>query len=319
MSNTRQLSPKLLDGEIFSRLPVQYVCYGFGYDDVNDDYKLLHISQFYNEVRNKVKIYSLKSDSWRRLDDCRLRFAAHERAPSCHGVFVDCSVHWLVSDKDGLGIVYIFGFHLGTEKFHGVPHPRFPDKNCLVNVGKLGGKLCLHCIYDMSHIDIWAMNTYGVKESWTKQFSVAIIVDISRFEFPTPVTYSKDGKQVLWQVLLGGKLFCYDLQQRTFEDACIRNIPEICMAFLSVESLVKLPHAANTGMICWQRNSNWCFSQLNKKLVCNCGNLMEDLLLLLPSSMLFCHKTPISSLAILKFDGKFVTVLQAFGLHPKEV
>lgn len=70
------------------------------------------------------------------------------------GVFLNDSVHWLVSKKSGFGISYIFAFHLGTEKYHGVPHPRFSDKNVFVNLGKLGGKLCLHCIHEKSHIDL---------------------------------------------------------------------------------------------------------------------------------------------------------------------
>lgn len=95
------------------------------------------------KIKLRLKIYSLKSDSWRSLDDCHSRFAAHKGAPSCHGIFVGHSVHWLVSDKDGLGIVYIFAFHFGTEKFHGVPHPRFPDKNVLVNMRRLRGEIFL--------------------------------------------------------------------------------------------------------------------------------------------------------------------------------
>lgn len=99
------------------------------------------------------------------------------------------------------------------------------------------------------------MNTYDEKESWTKLFSAELYVDFRIIQFPTPVTYSKDGNQVLWQVTYGRKIFWYDLQLRIFEDACIPDIPSISMAFLSVESLAKLPHAANIGLLKHRRES----------------------------------------------------------------
>lgn len=238
-----------------NRIP--YLNFSFGYNDVNDDYKLLCISQFYNEVTNKAMIYSLKSRSWRTLDDCPFLSYTQNQPFFHHGVFIDHSLHWLVREKSGSGISHIFAFHLGTEEYHKVPRPRFSDKNLLVYMNELGGKLCLNCIYDKSHIDLWAMNTYGVEQSWTKLFSVLLPLfgHCCKFDFPISVTYSKDGNQMLWQKVCTGEFFWHDLQLGIFKEACIPGIPLIFSAFLSVESLVKLPHATDTALIEDKRKS----------------------------------------------------------------
>ncbi|XP_074324911.1 F-box protein CPR1-like [Apium graveolens] len=228
-----------------------WVSYGFGYDDVNDDYKLLRISQYHNEVTDKVMIYSLKSHSWQTLDDCPFLSTTQNQPFLTHGVFLDHSLHWLVLENSGSRIAHIFAFHLGTEKYHKVPHPRFSGKNLLVYMNKLGGKLCLNCICDKSHIDLWAMNTYGIRKSWTKLFSVQLPLfgHCCGIGFPITITYSKDGKQMLCQKVCNGELFWYDLKLGIFKEACIPDIPLSLCAFLSVESLVKLPHATDTSLI----------------------------------------------------------------------
>ncbi|MBA0853580.1 hypothetical protein Goshw_019422 [Gossypium schwendimanii] len=65
-------SPKI----VFSPPPAFYSCStysGFGYDPVSDDYKLVLIVQLlgtYEEyLRSEAKVYSLRSNSWRRIKD----------------------------------------------------------------------------------------------------------------------------------------------------------------------------------------------------------------------------------------------------------
>ncbi|OIS98469.1 f-boxkelch-repeat protein [Nicotiana attenuata] len=51
-----------------------YIMYGFGYDELHDDYKVVVISNSssYNVLDHAVvvRIYSLKSDSWRNICEC---------------------------------------------------------------------------------------------------------------------------------------------------------------------------------------------------------------------------------------------------------
>ncbi|KAM7528819.1 hypothetical protein LguiB_032229 [Lonicera macranthoides] len=54
-------------------LGVDFIVFGFGYDDAKDDYKVVRMVQFYGydeeSFWSKVNVYSLKSDSWRRNED----------------------------------------------------------------------------------------------------------------------------------------------------------------------------------------------------------------------------------------------------------
>lgn len=69
------------------------IIYGFGYDHVNDDYKVLRIAQFWDEVVDEVKVYNLKSNSWRRIKDFPY-YLSYKRAD---GMLVNGALHWVLS------------------------------------------------------------------------------------------------------------------------------------------------------------------------------------------------------------------------------
>ncbi|KAK4715791.1 hypothetical protein R3W88_014129 [Solanum pinnatisectum] len=106
---------------------------GFGYDEVHDDNKLVAI---FCDIH--VKIYSLKSDSWRALDDYQGEM-----------------LHWVTSVDDGWDIMSI---DLVDEKWRKVEQPL------------LGSDFYVLCSHEKT--DVWVMKEYGVKESWTKLYSI---------------------------------------------------------------------------------------------------------------------------------------------------
>ncbi|XP_047325555.1 F-box/kelch-repeat protein At3g23880-like [Impatiens glandulifera] len=87
-----KISKRLPHSGIIQR-PSQDVSYGFGYDEGSSEYKVVVI---YTELKvpeysfeTEVKIYGLKSDSWKTVEDY----------PNCTtitsmGVFVSGSLHW---------------------------------------------------------------------------------------------------------------------------------------------------------------------------------------------------------------------------------
>ncbi|XP_060170529.1 F-box protein CPR1-like [Lycium barbarum] len=77
-----------------------HVSFGFGYDVINDDYKVVRIVQFSGSkkgsFRSDVKVYSLKSSCWRGVDGQLPYFLRYVDQP---GVYLNGSLHWVPSAK----------------------------------------------------------------------------------------------------------------------------------------------------------------------------------------------------------------------------
>ncbi|KAL8126223.1 F-box protein CPR1-like [Apium graveolens] len=224
----------------YSGTECEFVSYGFGYDSVCDDYKVVRIAQFPDLVKNEVKVFSLKKIVWRRVQDFPYVLYA-----TAQGVFLDGVLHWLATKRSKTEAVVIASFDLGTEKYGSLPHPRYSDMSDFVAaLGVLGGKLCLSCDYDMRYIDLWVMEKYGVKKSWIKIFSVDQNVGI-RFVQLKPMAYSDSGKEVLLRQD-AGHIIWYDFKLKKISKKFV--IPNFWKAHVSLESLVKLNCGDSTDM-----------------------------------------------------------------------
>ncbi|XP_071703765.1 F-box/kelch-repeat protein At3g06240-like [Rutidosis leptorrhynchoides] len=142
--------------------------FGFGYDSLTDDYKLVRI---YFLTRSRTKffyVYRLRTKFWTRLmdvpSDDNLILVNNSLLP---GVFVNGILHWFAKKlSDDLPVIVAFG--LADEKFNEVPIPNLlnhVDMDHDIQLFDLGGKLG---IFLCTAGTIWLMNEYGVKESWTK-------------------------------------------------------------------------------------------------------------------------------------------------------
>uniref|UniRef100_M1D3F7 F-Box protein n=1 Tax=Solanum tuberosum TaxID=4113 RepID=M1D3F7_SOLTU len=153
--------------------------YGFGYDEVHDDYKVVIFNEIEtNMIREfEVKMYSLKSDSWRCVDDCP-RMAQF----NVSGKFVNGKLHWdststywksdLATFCDGYRDPNIISIDLADEKWGEMDQPCDDVGEIALRVGVLGSDLSVLCNCNMLLVDVWVMKEYGVKESWTKMFTI---------------------------------------------------------------------------------------------------------------------------------------------------
>uniref|UniRef100_M1DY45 F-Box protein n=1 Tax=Solanum tuberosum TaxID=4113 RepID=M1DY45_SOLTU len=94
---------------------VVHIIYGFGYDEIHDDYKVVSICTNIGHQHDfqEVNIYSLKNDSWRRI-----YYPQNETRLISSGKFVNVKLHWATS----VGLGYergwsITSFDLADEKW----------------------------------------------------------------------------------------------------------------------------------------------------------------------------------------------------------
>ncbi|PHU21416.1 hypothetical protein BC332_06523 [Capsicum chinense] len=127
--------------------------YGFGYDEVHDDYKVVGLFFIDNgdyPYDVTVKIYSLKSDSWRQIDGFQSADLASDFAKSIYG-----KIHWMTSEGE---IIFI---DLVDEKWATMNHPCYGE-DLRLKLGVFGSDLSIFT----SSAELWVLKEYGVEESW---------------------------------------------------------------------------------------------------------------------------------------------------------
>ncbi|QCE05306.1 hypothetical protein DEO72_LG9g309 [Vigna unguiculata] len=145
------LPTHLSPGEVFSTF------HGFGYDHVNDKYKVLLVTRVFSETVTKVYTFG---------ENCRIRVV--ENAPldphpsGFLGKCVSGTLNWMapkLGQNDSIDQWVILSFDLASETFSEV---MLPDRNIdnnickpMINVRKKG---CW---------GVWVMKEYGVQDSWT--------------------------------------------------------------------------------------------------------------------------------------------------------
>ncbi|KAI3443975.1 hypothetical protein Pfo_000640 [Paulownia fortunei] len=173
-----------------------YVSRGFGYDCTADDYRVVNIAQFHyyrdrSSFESETMVYSLKLDSWRRIEDSLILFS--------HGVLELGALHWMASTTPTTRIEdLIVALDLRTEGYFQLRLPLELSKpenlSSVKHLNVLGGCIALSCLYPLLMVfDVWLVNDYRVENSWTKLFSIAEVDNIGFW----PVIYSKSRGQVL--------------------------------------------------------------------------------------------------------------------------
>lgn len=153
---------------------ISFSMHGFGYDSVNDDYKIVTLSYYDTDNEHEpncadtfLDVYSSKKGSWRRLGSSPYD---HAVPMDDSGKFLNGALHWLASSKSPGYSSVIAAFNLADEGFVELPPPATLDKNKFVfnRLVVLEGCLCMVDDHFHDHIDVWVMKEYGNGESWTK-------------------------------------------------------------------------------------------------------------------------------------------------------
>ncbi|KAK4751056.1 hypothetical protein SAY87_004538 [Trapa incisa] len=179
---------------------VHIYTFGFGFDRHNEQYKVLRmiyaVGQNYRRlVQPEVEVYVLGTDRWRSID-CHAPYVVPE---SSSQAFFRGGIHWLGCREDHSTVIVVFDVQ--EEVFRDI---EIPDNLRQRNINRLSvsshgdsfylmecdpwrGGRCLVGVFD-----IWVME-YGVKDSWTKQFSIDVR-DHGKGLLKRVLGFRKDGK-----------------------------------------------------------------------------------------------------------------------------
>ncbi|XP_045819961.1 F-box/kelch-repeat protein At3g23880-like [Trifolium pratense] len=220
-----------------------HMTFGFGYDSSTDQYKVVVVLDYLVPVsttiwvlETEVKVHILGTNIWRSIPT--YPFGGVPVPSALSGKYVSGTMNWLVS-KDPLGWgkpCYILSFDLVNESYQMIlPHIDGEDMCDLWSIGVLRDCLCV-----TSGNDVWIMEEYGNKESWTKLFTVPYMrVRDNSHVLITPI-YMFDDDQVILKFNSDNDLdlALYDSKSDTlkltdFHPIDYQTIPEVC-----IESLI---------------------------------------------------------------------------------
>ncbi|KAB2015377.1 hypothetical protein E1A91_D08G021400v1 [Gossypium mustelinum] len=226
--------------------------YGFGYDPISDDYKLIRMVQSHGNndeyFHSEAKVYSLRSNCWRRIKDvCFYHKFSRE-----FGFLANNALHWMVFKTPQSRNQELVGFDLGSEEFRFLELPECRlDKVLWFHINAVGGDICLTSTYretDNVVVDVWIMKEYGVKQSWFKLISWKEPHFMPWSTVALPLALAKDGGKVLFFIEYKwfnrgrrvDSFVWYDLRSQEVENVVIRDIPTSFEVNWYVDSLVPL-------------------------------------------------------------------------------
>ncbi|KAL8538567.1 hypothetical protein ACS0TY_000546 [Phlomoides rotata] len=225
-----RMSKKLPDVEDDIRV-MEFISYGFGYDESSDDYNVFAIIVFYSAGAFQTigRIYSLKTNSWKALKDEDVSPYDFDGA----GKFLSGSLHWITADDVNWDII---SFDLKGKVFGKVQQPSYSKGVTFQTLGVIGRCLSVLCDYHNTHFDVWVMEEYGVKESWVK------VVTLSNFLHHSISEASLFCRGPNGEILLicGFTFVIYYPKYSVFRHSQRSNTDSVVGADVYVESLVSV-------------------------------------------------------------------------------
>ncbi|XP_058728148.1 F-box/kelch-repeat protein At3g06240-like [Vicia villosa] len=219
------------------------IVHGFGYDHLNDDYKVIRYVEFNSLSFCEIycrdlseddpsldvyeepvwEIYSLKNHSWKKLDVDMSMVLRPKTGKDLIRFYLDGMCHWwdkIEKDNDGS---YFVSFDVSNEVCVTTHMPlEIGDtfdlrsvKRHLVMLNKSIGLISYSEETNTLHVSV--LGEIGVKESWTKLF---IIGSLPYVDYPVEAGRNGD----IFFVKKDGELACFNLDTRTVKELGVEGI-----------------------------------------------------------------------------------------------
>ncbi|AES68364.1 putative F-box domain-containing protein [Medicago truncatula] len=210
--------------------------YGFGYDPVSDNYKVVTVLRVFDYsshilVKNdEVKVYTLGINSWKSISVFPYSVFPVQRLS---GKCVSGTINWLASKDSKQSKYFILSLDLMNESYQEVSLPNYGK----VDACNFHLSVLRDCLIMFSGDVVWVMKEYGNKESWTKLFTISYNRDPHTIPYSCmKAIYVFEDDQVLLNIGgCRGKYIFYNCRNNTSKYAEFEPNPEVC-----VESLISL-------------------------------------------------------------------------------
>ncbi|XP_050129191.1 F-box/kelch-repeat protein At3g23880-like [Malus sylvestris] len=197
--------------------------YGFGYDSRKEDYKIVRVtsSSKAGVFATQLDIYSLKTNTWRARSETLPFYLLFNLV----GTLLNGALHWAVrrgkttdqasANGDDERPFSIVSFDIAEETYRQVPLPGDGDKNfSFYGLGVLGGRLSMLHSPHGSDYQVWLMNEYGVKASWSIFTTIPRKMDSEYLGLMSLLSILKNGEILI--LLHQRKLVIYNQADRNF-------------------------------------------------------------------------------------------------------
>jgi F-box interacting protein len=208
--------------------------FGFGYDFTTDKYKVVVVLDYTmsDAKMTEVKVHTLGTNVWRSIPT--YPFGGVPVPCMRSGKFVSGTINWLVSKEIyGKSPRFIVSFDLVNESYQKIlPRIGGEDMCDLWSIGVLRDCLCVTSVND-----VWIMEEYGNKESWTKLFTVPYMREPAKYHVTIIPIYIFEDDQVILKFIPDHEfnVSLYDSKSGTLKPTNFGDFyfPEVC-----VESLI---------------------------------------------------------------------------------
>ncbi|KAK1360386.1 F-box domain-containing protein [Heracleum sosnowskyi] len=189
---------------------------GFGFCPNTEQYKVLRFMSSALTLRTVALVHTLGTGSWRNIGE-----APCPKSQLCFDSFLDGKLH-LITDSPKISDK-IYSFDLETEKFEPVPvpahfSPEYFSKISWISVGVVSGCLCLCYTSSDAYFEVFAMEEYGIVESWIKKFAIDIkfYCGLRTVDLRRPIKFLNNGELLFLYKF--NSLVSYSPQKGTFRD-----------------------------------------------------------------------------------------------------
>ncbi|KAL6971096.1 hypothetical protein U1Q18_030778 [Sarracenia purpurea var. burkii] len=189
---------------------------GFGCRSSLDDYMVVQAIPTGNPNQFTVEIFSLKDNSWRRIEGPREDILIWEKV----GTFMNGALHWLGrSDVGPYKKTQLVSLDLEDLEFQEMSVPYLDDESVHFHtLGAING--CLSLLSFVGHLRdvwVWVMKEYGVSASWTRVLVLPqddfLFCDSLACGYLVPMCFTKNGEVII--TVDGMSLVRYNPEEKT--------------------------------------------------------------------------------------------------------